>query len=144
MLLVILSQIYFCTFLKKNNGQHWPKAVLWKLHFWVSSHWPWCLKWISPKVSASYKVNSTKIWVSEQFASLIYLLNMKESENHSVVSDSLTPHGLFSPWNCAGQNIGGGSLSLLEGIFRTQGSNSGLPYCRWILYLSHKGSSLSK
>ena len=34
-----------------------------------------------------------------------------------------------------------GSLSLLHGIFPTQGWNPGLPHCRWILYqLSHKGS----
>ena len=34
-----------------------------------------------------------------------------------------------------------GSLSLLQGIFPTQGSNPGLPHCRWSLYqLSHKGS----
>ena len=34
-----------------------------------------------------------------------------------------------------------GSLSLLRGIFPTQGSNPGLPHCRWILYhLSHQGS----
>ena len=34
-----------------------------------------------------------------------------------------------------------GSLSLLQGIFPTQGSNPGLLHCRWILYhLSHKGS----
>ena len=34
-----------------------------------------------------------------------------------------------------------GSLSLLQGTFPTQGSNPGLPHCRWILYqLSHKGS----
>ena len=34
-----------------------------------------------------------------------------------------------------------GSLSLLQGIFSTQGSNPGLLHCRWILYqLSHKGS----
>ena len=34
-----------------------------------------------------------------------------------------------------------GSLSLLQGIFPTQGSNPGLLYCRWILYhLSQKGS----
>ena len=39
------------------------------------------------------------------------------------------------------QNIGVGSLSLLQGIFPTQGSNPGLPHCRWILYqLSHKRS----
>ena len=27
-----------------------------------------------------------------------------------------------------------GSFSLLQGIFPTQGSNQGLPHCRWILY----------
>ena len=32
-------------------------------------------------------------------------------------------------------------LSLLQGIFSTQGSNPGLPHCRQILYqLSHRGS----
>ena len=34
-----------------------------------------------------------------------------------------------------------GGLSLLQGVFPTQGSNPGLPHCRRILYqLSHKGS----
>ena len=34
-----------------------------------------------------------------------------------------------------------GSLSILQGIFPTQGLNPGLPHCRRILYqLSHKGS----
>ena len=43
-----------------------------------------------------------------------------------------------SPWNSPGQNTGVGSLSLLQGIFPTQGLNSGLPHCRQILYqLSH-------
>ena len=46
-----------------------------------------------------------------------------------------------SPWNSPGQNTGG-NISLLLGIFPTQGSNLGLPHCQWILYqLSHKGSS---
>ena len=68
-------------------------------------------------------------------------LTESESESHSVVSDSLQPCGLYSPWNSPGQNTGVGSLSLLQGIFPTQGSNPGLPYCRQILYqLSHKGS----
>ena len=63
-----------------------------------------------------------------------------ESESHSVVSDSLRPHGLYSPWNSPGQNTGVGSLSLLQGIFPVQGLNPGL-HCRRILYqLSHKGS----
>ena len=64
-----------------------------------------------------------------------------ESESHSVVSDSLQPHGLYSPWNSSGQNTGVGSLSLLQGIFPTQRSNPGLPPRRRILYhLSHQGS----
>ena len=54
---------------------------------------------------------------------------------------TLRPHGLYSPWNSPGQNIGVSSFSLLQGIFPTQGSNPGLPHCRQILYqLSHKGS----
>ena len=58
-----------------------------------------------------------------------------ESETCSVVSDFLRPHGLYSPWNSLGQNIGVGSLSLL------QGSNPGLPQCKQILYqLSYQGS----
>ena len=59
----------------------------------------------------------------------------------SVMSDSLRPHRSYSPWNSPGQNTGVGSLSLLQGIFPTQGSNPGLPHCRQILYqLSHQGS----
>ena len=61
-----------------------------------------------------------------------------ESESHSIVSNSLQPHGL---WNSAGQNTGVGSLSLLQEIFPTQWSNPGLPHCRQILYqLSHQES----
>ena len=62
------------------------------------------------------------------------------SESCSVVSNSLWPHGPYSPWNFPGQNTGVG-ISLLQGIFPTQGSNPGLLHCRQILYqLSHKGS----
>ena len=57
------------------------------------------------------------------------------------MSDSLQTHGLYSPWNSWGQNTGVGSLSLLQRIFPTQGSNPGLLHCRLILYhLSHKRS----
>ena len=60
------------------------------------------------------------------------------SESHSIVSNSLWSHGLYSPWNSLGQNTGVGSLSCHQGIFPTQGWNPGLPHCRWILYqLNH-------
>ena len=66
--------------------------------------------------------------------------------SHSVVSDSA------SPWLCSppdssvhgdssGKNTGVRCHALLQGIFPTQGSNPGIPHCRWILYhLSHQGS----
>ena len=47
----------------------------------------------------------------------------------SVVSSSLQPHGRYSLWNSLGQNTGVGSLSLLKGIFPTEGSNPGHPHC---------------
>ena len=61
---------------------------------------------------------------------------VKWSESRSVVSDSLWPHGLYSPWNSPGQNTGVSSLSLHQGIFQTQGSNPGLLHCRQELLLN--------
>ena len=71
----------------------------------------------------------------------VWATRKAQSESHSVMSDSLGTHGLYSSWNSPRQNTGVGSLSLLQGIFPTQGSNPGLPYCKQIFYqLSHKGS----
>ena len=53
----------------------------------------------------------------------VSLERVGSSESRSVVSDSLRPRGLCSPWNSPGQNTGVGGLSLLQGIFPTQGSN---------------------
>ena len=84
----------------------------------------------------AYVINFSVKILTRQFQ-----LKYNESESHSVMSDSLRPHGLYSPWNSPGQNTGVGSLSLLQETFPTQGSNPGLLHCRWILYqLSHKGS----
>ena len=40
------------------------------------------------------------------------LTALEISESHSVMSDSLWLHGLYSPWSFLGQNTGVGSLSL--------------------------------
>ena len=46
-----------------------------------------------------------------------------------------------SLWNSPGQNTGVGNLSLLQGIFPTQGLNPRFQHCRQILYqLSYQGS----
>ena len=81
------------------------------------------------------------MWCPHDAEHLSAALQFRESESCSVVSDSLQPHGLYSPWNSPGQNTGVDSLSLLQGIYPTQGSNPGILDCRRILYqLSHKGS----
>ena len=66
----------------------------------------------------------------------------------SVMSDSLWSHGLqptrlLWSWDSSGKNTGVGCHFLLQGILPTQGLNSGLRHCRWILYrLSHQGSPI--
>ena len=53
-----------------------------------------------------------------------------------------SPRGLQE--NSPGQNTGVDSLSLLQGIFPTQGSSPGLPHRGQIIYqLNHKGSPLN-
>ena len=70
----------------------------------------------------------------------MYLFRKKLKVAHSCLTLCDPMDWLCSPWNSLGQNTGVGSLSLLQGIFPTQGSNPGLPHCRWIHYqLSHKG-----
>ena len=66
-----------------------------------------------------------------------------ESVSHSVVSDSLQPHGLYPtrllcPWDYPGKNTGVGCHSLLRGIFLTHGSNAVLLHCRQILFFKYK------
>ena len=74
---------------------------------------------------------------------LHFVLCYSENESCSVVSDSLWPRGLYSPWNSPGQNTGVGSLSRLQWIFPTEESIWGLLLCRWIVYqLSYQGSKL--
>ena len=52
-----------------------------------------------------------------------------------------SPPGSSVHGDSPGKNTGVGCHALLQGSFPTQGSNSGLPHCRWILYcLSHQGS----
>ena len=80
--------------------------------------------------------SSGKIKLKPQWDSVTYLPEWKWKWK------PLSHVWLFAtPWNSPGQNTGVDSLSLLQGIFPTQGLNSGLPHYRRILYwLNHKGS----
>ena len=65
----------------------------------------------------------------------------KELDTIKRLTLSLTLCLAYMKVKVKGQNTGVGSLTLLQGIFPTQGLNPGLLHCRWILYqLSHKGS----
>ena len=81
-----------------------------------------------------------------------------ESESHSVVSDSLRPHGLYSPWDSPSQNTGvvavpfSRDLSnpgikprspVLQADFFNQLSHKGSPgILQWVVYL--QGSFLTQ
>ena len=65
------------------------------------------------------------------------ILACMHAQSCSTLCDSMTvahqdplSMGFFS-----GKNTGVGCHFFLQGIFPTQGSNSGLLHCRWILYL---------
>ena len=72
------------------------------------------------------------------------------SVSHSVVPDSLQPHGLqparlLCPWDSPGKNTEVGCHFLLWEIFPTQGSNPGLLQCWQILYhLSYRCRATKK
>ena len=50
------------------------------------------------------------VLTSSKLIELLYFWCFTESESHSVMYDSLWPHGLYSPWKSPGQNTGMGSL----------------------------------
>ena len=116
-----------------------PDTIYWRNHFFSIEY---C--WLPSQILADWI--HIGVFLGLLFGSIalyVCLCNstMKWSESRLVMSDSLRPHGLYSPWISSGQNTGLDSLSLLQGICPTQGSNPGLSHCRRILYqLSHKGS----
>ena len=104
---------FFCTLVFKISNLKTPLAFCWNSTLLSLSSVVCCAK----KIIIFFQFSPS--WRSE----------VKWSESCSVVSDSLWPHGLYSPWNSPGQNPGAGSLSLLQVVVPTQGSNPGLLHC---------------
>ena len=107
---------------------------LWKYTWEVGSNPTSELKELSTGLFCLVETESQCVEVSWQGES--------ESESRSLMSDSVRPHGLYSPWNSPGQSTAVGSLFLLQWIFPTQALNPGLLHCRQILY--HQGSPAKK
>ena len=82
------------------------------------------------------------VWHSETLG-LNLVLKVKVAQLCSTLCNPMDyiVHEILQARNSPGQNTGVGNLSLLQGIFPSQGSNTGLLHCRQILYhLSHKRS----
>ena len=67
--------------------------------------------------------NGQRIWIDYFLRGSIQIANKHMKRCSASFFISLQPYGLFSQWNSPGQNTGVGSLSLLQGIIPTQGSN---------------------
>ena len=113
-------------------GYFESQIMLWSFHWYLNASYyllSSLLQLLRP-LQAFYAAESTQtklrlIYSSPQsvpqnihplqnFASTLFYYCV-ESESHSVMSDSLRPHELYSSWNFPGQNTGVGSLSLLQG-----------------------------
>ena len=119
----------------------------------------WCRRSVSTQVQSSsqgiYALGDNLQPLRHSFPSLCGTSGRHVLQS-SVKSESVSTQScliLCDPMDCSpsgsssmefsGKNTGVGSLSLLQGIFPTQGSNPGLPHCRQILYLpSHRGSAI--
>ena len=110
------------------------KGILIKCRFWLKNKFP--------NVSSCWSMNHTH-GLEKLLTLVTSLFSVKWSEIHLVVSSFLQSHGLYSPWNSSGQITKWVAIPFSKGFFPTQGSDPGLPHCRWILYqLSHQGSIL--
>ena len=74
------------------------------------------------------------LWASREYPNLPDTILLLYNYSPSVISESLWPHEIYSPWNSPGQNTGVGSCSLLQGTSPTQALNPGLPRYRHILH----------
>jgi len=91
-------------------------------------------------IESSFKISKITLWRN-------LMSPESESERHSLLSDSLWPHGLYSPWNSPGQNTGvglavpysGGSSQPRNQTQVSRIAGRFLPHCRQNLYqVSHK------
>ena len=75
--------------------------------------------------------------------------SQSESESRSVMSDSLQPHELYSPWNSPGQNTRVGSFSLPRGSSQTRDRTqvsciAGEFFTSWATREAHNSQSLEQ
>ena len=116
-LLHILANICCLSFWLHSSQQMWDDISLW-------------FYWHFPVINLHSHIQINIICNSKDVETCKQPRYQWKSESCSVESDSLWPHRLYSPWISPDQNTGVGSLSLLQGIFPTQGLNPISLHCR--------------
>ena len=132
-----------------NRGTRIPHAA-WtgQTHFLKSHKWAWVCVPLEMRLAVPVfkdKIEVSEVqkvdWYSQDHTKPMFLPLPSVTFLSFVGSRKVTAGAVRVKVAPSCQNAGVSSLSLLQGIFPTQGSNSGLPYCRRILYrLSHQGS----
>ena len=122
--------------------------------FWIFNRWlAAVLKVLSPQTLGSPTTLSGELQIencSHNTTTLIfphwYLHSWYISyggKSHSVLSDSLPPHGLYIVHGILQARILEWAAVPFSRGFSQQGWNRGLPHCRWILYQqSHQGNPM--
>ena len=77
------------------------------------SSWRYFWSWYYGEILANH--HRVTIMMEKKPDFCLWKSSVCESESSSVVSNSLRPHGLHSPWNSPGQNTGVGSLPFSRG-----------------------------
>ena len=90
-----------CRSLKQKSLKHVSMSSMLYIYFYIHIHF---MKIYVDQFDTAYKI------IKNIRCNISYEEN--GSKNHSVVSDSSWPHGLYSSWNSSRQNTGMGSCSL--------------------------------
>ena len=78
-------------------------------------------------IHSSYFFEKLLIAICVPGAVLAISKSVSENESCLVMSDSLRPYGLYSPWNSPGKSTGMDSLSILQGDLPNPGIEPGSP-----------------
>ena len=114
---------------------------------WTTKEAQRILKWVAYSFSRGSSWPRNRTGISHIAGRFFINWAIREGPTHSLKVKVAQPclticNCMDCPWNSPDQNTRVGSLSLLQGIFPTQGLNPGLPHCRWILYqLSYQGQN---
>ena len=94
--------------------------------------WPYVPSFSFTLLLQSWKKTPISISSGTEMVSLLCLI----TQSCLTLGDPIdySPPSSFVYGDSPGKNTEVGCHALLQGIFTTQGSNPGLPHCRWILY----------